>query len=178
MILYWAVFCSAYRLFYKTYWRLTMSNKVPFKSQAISRDLAVRIKNLAAGVAIEESVDADRFPTLKCSVGAKSVFVRISTDHERSEDDGSVDALGLAQRVYAPHKCELLQEEAATPPDASTLAMRAVVLAECAKLGMKLVIREGAGVEDAADWAAADVAADALPIVIRSSDIHPLTQQM
>lgn len=153
-------------------------SKVPFKSQAIARDLAVRLKNRVAGIAIEEGLDADRFPTLKCSIGAKSLFIRLSTDYERSEEDGHVDGLGLAQRVYSPHKCELLQEAAATPADATTLEMRAQALAECSKLGMKLVVREGTAVEDAATYAAADAAAGTKVAEIKSDDIHPLTQQM
>lgn len=152
-------------------------SKVPFKSQAIARDLAVRLKNRIADVEVAEDLDADRFPTLKCVVALKAVFVRLSTDYERSEEDGSVDALGLAQRVYAPHKCEILQEDAATA-DAASLNLRLQVAAECAKLGMKVIVREGPAVEDAATYAAADVLAADVVAEIRSDDIHPLTQQM
>ena len=137
------------------------------------------MKNRTAGIVIEEGLDADRFPTLKCSIGAKAIFIRLSTDYERSDEDGHVDALGLAQRVYSPHKCELLGEDAATTVvDPTTYDMRAQALAECSKLGMKLIVREGEGVQDAADWAAADTAAATTVSTIKSHDIHPLTQQM
>lgn len=152
-------------------------SKVPFKSQAIARDLAVRLKNRVAGIAVEEGLDADRFPTLKCSIGAKSAFIRLSTDFERSEEDGHVDGLGLAQRVYSPHKAELLQEAAASA-DATTLDLRAQALAECSKLGMKLIVREGTGVEDDTTFADADAAASSTVATIKSDDIHPLTSQM
>ena len=154
-------------------------SKVPFKSQAISRDLAVRLKNRIAGIEILEDLDSDRFPTLKCTVAAKSVFVKISTDFERSEEDGHVDALGLPQTVYAPHKTELLQEDAATA-DAGSLELRTKVLAEISKLGTKVLVTEGPLVQDAADYAAAEAIVAAIdPIAeIRSNDINPLTQQM
>lgn len=154
-------------------------SQVPFKAQAISRDLAVRLKNRTAGITIQEDLDADRFPTLKATddTSGKSVFIRISTDAERSTEDGHVDGLGLPQTVYAPHKCELAQEAAASA-DPASLNLRAQALAECAKLGMKTKVREGTGVQDAANWAAADAAAATDVAEIRSHDIHPLTQQM
>lgn len=153
-------------------------SKVPFKAQAMARDLAVRLKNRVAGLEIQEDLDADRFPTLQCKIGAKSVWVRISTDYERSEDDGHVDALGLAQRVYTPHKTEIFQEEAITPPDATTLELRAQILAECGKNGTKIYVKEGPGVEDDTTFGAAFTAADTTVAEIRSDDIHGLTKQM
>ena len=154
-------------------------SKVPFKSQAISRDLAVRLKNRIAGLEITEDLDSDRFPTLKCTVAAESVFIRISTDFERSEDDGHVDALGLAQTVYAPHKAELLQEEESTTPLTATyLELQAKALFELSKLGTKLIIKSGAGVKDDTNFADAETAATTIVAEIRSNDINPLTQQM
>lgn len=155
-----------------------MAQKVVFKAVAMSRDLAVRLKNRIAGLVVAEGLDADRFPTLKCSIGAKSCFVRIRTDYERSEEDGKVDALGLGQRVYTPHVTELLREASATPPAAATLAMLAQVLAEVSKNGTKVMVMEGTGVEDAANFAAADALATATVAVIKSDDVNPLTQQM
>jgi len=155
-------------------------SKVPFKAQAISRDLAVRLKNRIAGLSIQQDVDTDRFPTLQCKIGAKSVWVRLSTDFERSEDDGHVDSLGLAQTVYSPHKAEIIQEDSAgvVGVDPSTVELRAQVLAECSKLGMKLIVREGEGVQDDTSFAAADAAGTTTVAVIKSNDINPLTQQM
>lgn len=148
-----------------------------FKSVAVSRDLAVRLKNRIKSVIVVESIDAQRFPTQKVSIGAKSVFIRISTDSARSLEDGHVDGLGLPQTVYSPHKVELLQEVALTA-DATTAALRVQVISECAKLGMKLIVLEGTNVEDAADYAAAAVLATTVAATIKSDDINPLTAQM
>ncbi len=127
-------------------------------------------------------MDADRFPTLKCydETAQHAVFVRISTDYERSEEDGHVDGLGLAQRVYAPHKTEILQENDgdATAPTTAYRSLAAQILAECSKNGTKIVGRAGEGVQAASDYAAADTAADEKLYEIRSDDIHPLTSQM
>lgn len=154
-----------------------MSNKVPFKAQAMMRDLAVRLKNRTKDLsAAEESVDADRFPTLALAVGGKYAFIRISTDYERSDESGKVDGLGLPQRVYSPHKCELVQEDAATA-DALTLNLRAQIMAEVVKLGTKVCVLEGPAVQDETDFASAFSLA-AKVAEIKSDDIHPLTQQM
>jgi len=154
------------------------SQKVVFKAIAMSRDLEVRLKNRIANIVIHSDVDSDRFPTLKCSIGAKSCFIRISTDHARSDADGHVDALGLDQRVYTPHKTEILKEEAATPPAPATNDMLAQVLAEVAKNGTKVVVKGGTAVEDAATFAAAAILATTDEAVIRSDAINPLTKQM
>lgn len=153
-------------------------SKVPFKSQAMSRDLAVRLKNRIADLEILEDLDSDRFPTLKCTVASESVFIRISTDFERSEEDGHVDALGLAQTVYAPHKAELLQEDAATAPSATYIELQSKALFELSKLGTKLLIKSGTGVKDDTSFADAEAAATTTVAEIRSNDINPLTQQM
>lgn len=148
-----------------------------FKAQAMARDLEVRLKNRIAGITTEAGLDSNRFPTLKVAVGAKAVWIRISTDSARTTADGSVDGLGLAQRVYSPHVTEMLREAAATPPDASTNDMVTQVLAELSKNGTKLLVREGTGVEDDTTWAAADAAASTTASTVRSDDINPLTSQ-
>ena len=154
-----------------------MSNKVVFKAQALARDLEVRLQNRIKGVSTQMDLDANRFPTIKCTVSAKSCFLRIKTDFERSEESGKVDALGLNQRVYAPHMTEFLREDTATQ-DAASLEMLAQVLAEIAKNGTKIVIMEGPAVENAATFAAAAALATDVVAEIRSDDIHPLTAQV
>jgi len=163
-----------------------MSTKVPFKAQAMARDLAVRLKNRIAGVTIQEDLDSERFPTFRCYVTAgQSAFVRISTDFERSDEDGHVDSLGLAQRVYTPHKTELLKgDETDTTAIVSATeeaAYRAMVIqltAELSKNGTKFIIREGSGVLADTNWADADTAASTTVAEVRSDDIHGLTKQM
>jgi hypothetical protein len=155
-----------------------MATKVVFKAVAMSRDLAVRLTNRIKGLAVHQDVDADRFPTMKLSIGAKSCFVRIRTDYQESESEGQVDALGLGQRVYTPHVTEVIREAAATPPAAATLDMLAQVLAEVGKNGTKVLVEEATGVEDAADFAAAVALTPVVVSTIRSDDINPLTEQM
>lgn len=153
------------------------AQKQVFKAQAMARDLEVRLKNRIAGITTTAGLDPDRFPTLEVSVGAKSVWIRIRTDGDRSAADGHVDGLGMDQRVYSPHLTEMLREAAATPPAAATNNMIAQVLAELGKNGTKLVVREGTGVEDTTTWATADAAATTTTSTIRSDDINPLTAQ-
>jgi len=153
------------------------SQKIPFKSQALSRDLAVRLKNRGVAV-VSEDVDSDGFPIIKCDDGTGAFsWIHIQTDYERQEEAGQVDGLGLAQRTYTPHLIEILKEEFATS-SAELEALATELSAECSKIGAKLVVRAGAAVKSAATYAAADAAATTVVATHESSDIHPLTEQM
>lgn len=154
-----------------------MAQKIVFKAIALSRDLAVKLENSIKGSSIVKDSDSDRFPTLQITVNNKSCFVKISTDFDRSEEDGHVDALGMGQRVYAPHKIEFIRENSATA-DASSLDMLNKVLAEISKLGTRVLVSEGASVEDAADFAAALALSPVVVSEIKSDVINPLTKQM
>jgi len=154
------------------------AQKVPFKAQAMARDLAVRLQNRISGLTITQGLDSDSFPTLQLTVSSKSMWIRIRTDYQESEGEGKVDALGLGQRVYTPHLTEVLEEAAATPPTAATLNMRAQALAEVSKNGTKVLVQEGTGVETAANYAAALALATTVVATIRSDDINPLTAQV
>jgi len=153
------------------------SQKIPFKSQALSRDLAVRLKNRGVSV-VSEDVDSDGFPIIKCEdVNSKFAWIHIQTDYERQEGAGQVDGLGLPQRTYAPHVVEVLKEVFLTS-SAEEEALATVIVAECAKLGTKLTVRSGTAVNAAATWTLADSAADVDVAIYESSDINPLTEQM
>lgn len=154
------------------------SQKLPFKSQALGRDLAVRLKNRGIAAAVSEDLDSDRFPVIKLEDGAGDfVWIHITTDHDRQAEDGSVDGLGLAQRTYTPHVINILKEVFLTS-SASIETLAALATAECAKLGTKLVVRDGTAVKSAASFAAADAAATNVAATYESDDVHPLTQQM
>lgn len=154
------------------------SQKLPFKSQALARDLAVRLKNRGVAAAVSEDLDADRFPIIKLTDGSGDfVWIHIATDYERQEEDGSVDGLGLAQRTYTPHVINVLKEVFATS-SASIETLASLAVAECAKLGTKVVLRDGTAVKAAANFAAADAAATNVAATYESDDINPLTQQM
>lgn len=99
---------------------------VPFKAVAIMRDLEVRLKNRISGLVLAPDLDANRFPIVKMtSAAGDDIWMRFRTDYERSEADGHVDGLGMAQRVYSPHVAELWIEDASAPAtsyDAATVA--------------------------------------------------------
>jgi hypothetical protein len=133
-----------------------------FKCQAHSRELSQRLKLSIADLAIEEALDANGMPELKIEKGSEAILVKIET----LDNAGRVDGLGLPQRVYSPHKCTILQADAA-----SDLEVRAKVLAACAKLGMKLMVYEAAAVPASWDLAGATKTAE-----IASDEINPLTQ--
>lgn len=160
------------------------SQKIPFKSLALMRDLLVRLKN--RGVAVTaETQDADGFPVAQISGGADdSVWLHITTDFADSEAQGKVDGLGLEQRVYSPHIVQILKE--AVSVDAATPAYQKaiqVLLMECSKLGTAIKVYDNTGgtadsVGEAVSFAAAQAAATVLSNDYRSDDIHPLTAQV
>jgi hypothetical protein len=154
------------------------STAVIFKASAMARDLANRLQLRVAGMTIKQDVDANRWPTLQCTVGGKSEWIRIRTAQDESDAEGMVDALGLPQRVYSPHLTEVMEEAAATPPTAGTNDMRRQVLAEVGKNGTEIHVLEGTGVETAASFAAAAALATTLVSTIRSDTTNPLTSQV
>lgn len=110
-----------------------------FKAQAMARRLKQQLGISLAGVSVAEAYDADGYPILTVSKGAESLYVFIMN----RGNAGRVDALGLPQRAYSPHKVVILREDYT---DATTLpteiAMREKVTAESVKLGAKVEIWE------------------------------------
>ena len=136
-----------------------MSN---FKAQAHERELKQRLALSLAGAVFSESLDADGFPQLSVIRGAETLFIKISA----LDNAGRVDGLGLPQRVYSPHKCQILQATAAVDAE-----LRAKAFAACAKLGMKLELFEIALLPPSFDLTGASLVAS-----IPSDEINPLTQ--
>lgn len=99
-----------------------------FKAQAMMRDLKSRIQNSVPGaVVFTESLDASSYPILKVVKGSETVFVKI----EDKGNAGRVDALGLPQRAYSPHKVNVLR-------DGDTISdreLREKIFAEAVKCG-------------------------------------------
>ncbi len=160
------------------------SQKIVFKSLALSRDLIVRLKNRGLTI-LAQTQDADGFPVAQISGGSDdAIWLHITTDFADSEAQGKVDGLGLDQRVYAPHLVTILKE--AVSADAATSAYQnalTVLLMEVATLGTAVKVYSNAGgvadsVGEAASFAAAQAAADVLATDYRSNDIHPLTAQV
>lgn len=154
---------------------------VPFKAVAIMRDLEVRLKNRISGLSVASDLDTNRFPIAKMTTAAADyVWVRFRTDYERSEADGHVDGLGMAQRIYSPHVAEIWFDDGsgtATPAGATYPAIVSSIIAEIAKVGSKVVIKQGAILDTAGTWAAVS-ALSTTDTVYRSDDIHPLTSQI
>lgn len=134
-----------------------------FKSQAHMRELKQRLQLSLSAAAFTDALDNNGLPSLKIVKGSETMFIKI----DLYDNAGRVDGLGLAQRVYSPHKCQILQDE----DTISDKAMRAIVLAACAKLGMKIELWEKATLPSSFDLAGATLAAE-----IRSDEINPLTQ--
>jgi hypothetical protein len=145
-----------------------------FKAAAHVRELKQRLSILLPSSTISESSDTDTMPTLTIQTGTEYQNLKISVDGNQ----GRVDGLGLSQRAYSPHVCQLIQESAAAA-DAAKASARAKVLAGCAKLGMKITLQQAADAGLSANWTAAvaAVAADsgATTIVLPSDEINPLT---
>lgn len=143
-----------------------------FKAHAHMRELKQRLSIQLQGASFEDALDSNSMPILVVSENSEKHFVKIKTLDDVS---GHVDGLGLPQRVYSPHECIILREAAASA-DSANADLREKLTAASAKLGMKLTIKEGTGVETAADYAAADALATTTVAVIRSDEINPLTQ--
>lgn len=141
------------------------ANGVPFKAQAMMRDLKQRLQLTVAGsVTYTDSLDANNFPSLKVVKGSETIFVHI----EDVGNAGRVDGLGLAQRAYSPHKVQILQ-------DLDTISdrdLRAKVLAESVKCGAETELWEKATLPSTFDLSGATLQA-----TIKSDAINPLTAQ-
>ena len=132
-----------------------------FKAQAHMRELKQRLGLAIAGAVFTDALDASGQPELKLVANAETIFIKISM----LDNAGRVDGLGLPQRVYSPHKVQLLQDDTAADK-----AVRAKALAACAKLGMKLELWEKAVLPASFDLSGATQVAE-----IRSDEIHALT---
>jgi hypothetical protein len=144
-----------------------MPGLAPFKAQALMRDLKQRIGMTLAGAAYTDSLDASSYPQMLVVKGSESAFLKI----EAVDNAGRVDALGIAQTSYSPHKCSLIQLADA---DAADDEMRAKVLAEAVKSFTEVWVYAHAAAGFPSTWS---LAGCTLKAVIRSDAINPLTSQ-
>ena len=133
-----------------------------FKAQAHMRDLKQRLSLQLAGVAFEDSLDANSNPIVKLSHNSEIIFIKI----EDKGNAGRVDGLGLPQRAYSPHKCEILQDS----DTVSSAEARAKTLAACAKMGMDVELWEKATLPAQFDLTGASLTAK-----IPADEINSLT---
>jgi len=157
-----------------------MSN---FKAQATMRELVQRLQLQMPTAVISQSIDANGFPLIYVTSPAASdnawlkILVDPATSAPNGQEQGRQDGLGLSQRLYSPHICEILQSSDQTSADSQNLKARL----DCAagKMGMKLIIAsEALATLQALTPATFDAAFAALtPVsVIRSDEINPMTQ--
>jgi hypothetical protein len=132
-----------------------------FKAAAHVRELKQRLSLSLAGAVMSDALDANGNPSLKIVLSGETQFVHV----EALDNAGRVDALGLAQRSYSPHVCQILRDTVA-----ADAAARDKVLAACTKLGMKLEIWEIAAVP-----ASFTLAGAAKAYEISADEINPLT---
>jgi hypothetical protein len=136
-----------------------MSN---FKAQAHMRELKQRLSLSLSGAVFTDALDVDGFPSMHVSRLGESISIKITA----LGNAGRVDGLGLPQRVYSPHECQLLQ--AVTPADYAT---RFAIIAACGKLGMKLEIWQIDPAPSSFDLTGASKVAE-----IKSDEVNPMTQ--
>ena len=114
-----------------------------FKAQAHSRELKQRLKLSYKGATIAESQDSEGFPTLTLTKATATSVIKIYMDGNA----GRVNGLNLPQQVFSPHICEVTQDDGTLGVlDADQLEMIARVTAAVAKLGMKVIIQNTAGI--------------------------------
>jgi hypothetical protein len=119
-----------------------------FTAQAQMTGLKERLGLSVAGEEFFDSFDVNGFPVLRVLNHSENSFLTITM----IEASGHVDAFGLPQRQYSPHKCILVREASATT---SAIETAVKVLAQAAKLGMKVEIYEGTGAGAEVTYAAA-----------------------
>jgi hypothetical protein len=136
------------------------------KSINLMRDLKERLKLRLADRTFEDDTDADGYPILKIlgaatpSTVTDNLLLRI---RPLKDDQDKKDALGLDQRVFGPHKLDILKQKTAStdtpankPVDQSGLAdaddqaaNMAAVLFEASKQAMVIRILDQADNTDA-----------------------------
>ena len=138
-----------------------------FKAQAMARRFKQQMEISIAGMSIAESFDADGYPVLTVSGGTDTLYVFV----QNRGNAGRVDALGLPQRAYSPHKVVILREDIASTEVPVDLALREKVTAEAVKLGAKVEIWER---EDVTTLGAVMTGA-AMLVEIDPDPVHRLT---
>jgi hypothetical protein len=136
-------------------------------AQAIMRGLKERLDLTVAGESYKESLDANGFPILEMSKGGENCFLKIAM----IDASGHVDAFGLPQRQYAPHKATVVKEASAT---LAQIESSIKFMAQVTKLGMNVEVFEGTGAGAAVDFAAA-LALSAKVADIKANEIFGMT---
>lgn len=134
-----------------------------FKAQAHQRELKQRLTLQTKGLVVVESLDSAGMPIAKYTKGSEVIWVKIETLPNAS---APVDSLGLAQRLYSPHRVQILRDS----DTISDAAFRELVTAACGKLGMKMEIWQQATLPSSFDLSGATKVAD-----IAADEVNSLT---
>jgi hypothetical protein len=152
------------------------ANGVPFKPQALMRDLQQRLQlTLSGAVTFTQSLDAYSMPNLLVLRGTESLWIHI----EDAGNAGRVDGLGLPQRSYSPNVGYLLEASVVVDAD-----LRSHCLAELTKSGTEVQLWSIASIpatfpSNAAGAGAALTGIGATQVsTIKSDANNPLTEQM
>jgi hypothetical protein len=113
------------------------------KTQSIARDLLPKLQFLMPTKHISQSQDSSGNPVIliaqssPAAVGEDNLLVYITP---MIDDIARTDALGLAQRVYAPNLIRLLEQKNATTTITTAALSLAAAVDQCAKSGVDLEI--------------------------------------
>lgn len=104
-----------------------------FKAQAHMRQYKQDLKISLVSPTFVDTTDADGFPILKVTASSETFFAKIET----LGNAGRVNAVGLPQQAYSPHKCTLLQDSTITSRNVKYRSIARAML-----MGMRLDIYE------------------------------------
>lgn len=105
------------------------------KAQAMSRNFSDRLQASISGVTYAQYLDAASMPETLYTKGSENIWVKMETEPDAA---APVDALGLTQRLYSPHRVTLLQDG----DTVSDKELRAKVLDLAGKQGCKVLLYE------------------------------------
>lgn len=118
-----------------------------FKAQAMMRALQENLKLAEPTASFAQSNDSSFFPTMLISVGSAGTYEAILIKIEMLPDAAQhVDALGSPQRLYNPHRINILREDAGGSTAIRQAELRERVTAECIKMGSRVDIWEKDGI--------------------------------
>ena len=166
----------------------SLNTKKPL-AMAVAIKAEVEQRFAASAIAVTLGQDSDGFPTLLITDAnpvntEANLLVRI---RQVQDDTGRVDAVGLAQKIFSPHRAEVLRQGIAATPSAIDSSVRApvaptemqqivhaCVFGMLAKFGLQIdlwnqVAADASSVVANANWASAKKTAE-----VRSSALNPL----
>jgi hypothetical protein len=155
-----------------------------YKAEAIVRDLVQKLKmRLGSTWAITQTTDSltgfnGKNPVLKISrvadgtwtTAEEYAYIRI-----KGEDTIQEDVVGLTQRVYAPHVCQIVTEATAGGDSTMKAANLFPIICTIANYGMKMELYHSEATKEPAE---AEIKPANLKATFTPDLYHPLTSQI